>query len=226
MTKSPAGGTAPRRTRHRGQERADRTRELVIEETIRCIREEGFAAASTRHIIERMGVSTGVIQYHFGDRDGLLTAVVDHAITSLVGSVNDLADEVEGIADTDARMAALADAAWRTFLNPASMTAMEILIATRSLRSTLGIEQLAKLQPGLERIAKLIGAQSPHANSIADLLWAAPVGLMVGQMITDVPLPTEPQQEAMAKLMTDHLAVSEREAAARPRKKPRRSRTG
>lgn len=215
MAKKAAGGTAPRRTRHRSQERADRTRELVIEETIRCIREEGFAAASTRHIIERMGVSTGVIQYHFGDRDGLLTAVVDHAITSLVTSVNDLADEVEGITETEARMAALADAAWRTFLNPASMTAMEILIATRSFRSTLGIEQLAKLQPGLGRIAELIGAPSPHAEAIADLLWAAPVGLMVGQMITDVPLPTEPQQQAMAKLLTDHLAVGMRKSAPR-----------
>ena len=47
----------------------------MIEETIKCIREEGFAAASTRHIVERAGVSWGVIQYHFGDRDGLLTAV-------------------------------------------------------------------------------------------------------------------------------------------------------
>lgn len=222
MPKKVTGGTAPRRTRHRSQERADRTRELVIEETIRCIREEGFAAASTRHIIERMGLSTGVIQYHFGDRDGLLTAVVDHAVTSLVTAVNELADEVDGITDTEARMTALADAAWRTFLNPASMTAMEILIATRSLRSTLGVEQLAKLQPGLHRIAGLIGAPSSYTDAIADLLWAAPVGLMVGQMITDVPLPTEPQQQAMAKLMTDHLAVSSREAAARPRKKARR----
>ncbi|WP_438389002.1 TetR/AcrR family transcriptional regulator, partial [Actinopolyspora saharensis] len=137
----------PRQSRHRSQERADRTRELVIEETIRCIREEGFAAASTRHIIERAGVSTGVVQYHFGDRDGLLTAVIEHAIATLVTSINDLADKVEGITETDKRMAALADAAWETFLNPASMTAKEILIATRSLRSALAIEQLANLQP-------------------------------------------------------------------------------
>ncbi|MFN6547336.1 TetR/AcrR family transcriptional regulator [Mycolicibacterium nivoides] len=205
MTTDPTSRTTPRQSRHRSQERADRTRELVIEETIRCIREEGFAAASTRHIIERAGVSTGVVQYHFGDRDGLLTAVIEHAIATLVTSINDLADKVEGITETDKRMAALADAAWETFLNPASMTAMEILIATRSLRSTLAIEQLANLQPGLERIAQLIGARSPHAAAIADLLWAAPVGLMVGQMVTDVPLPTEPQRHAMAQLMTDHL---------------------
>lgn len=196
---------APRRSAQRSQERADRTRQLVIDETIRCIREEGFAAASTRHIIERAGVSTGVVQYHFGDRDGLLTAVIDHAIQVLVTSINDLADEVEGISDVEQRMRALADAAWRTFLNPASMSAMEILIATRSLRSALALEQLAELQPGLERIARLVGSESPHARSIADLLWAAPIGLMVGQMVTEIPLPTDAQSEAMAVLLTDHL---------------------
>ncbi|MGV0851859.1 TetR/AcrR family transcriptional regulator [Mycolicibacterium phlei] len=207
MTTRKPRGSAPRRNRHKSQERADRTRDLVIEETIRCIREEGFSAASTRHIIERAGVSTGVVQYHFGDRDGLLTAVIDHAINTLVTSINELVDEVEGIKDTEARMRTLTDAAWKVFLNPASLTAMEILIATRSLRSKLGLEQLVSLQPGLERIAALIDARSPHAAALTDLLWAAPLGLMVGQMVTEVPLPTEPQRQAMAQLLIDHLGA-------------------
>jgi AcrR family transcriptional regulator len=45
-------------------------RAIVIDETIRCILEEGFAAASAKHITERAGVTWGVVQYHFGDRDG------------------------------------------------------------------------------------------------------------------------------------------------------------
>ena len=81
-TAKPA--SRPVRQRHtRAQERGERTRALVIDETIRCIREEGFAAASTRHIIDRAGVTWGVIQYYFGDRDGLLTAVIEHANTTL-----------------------------------------------------------------------------------------------------------------------------------------------
>ena len=72
---------------------------MVIDETIRCIREEGFAAASTRHIIDRAGVSWGVIQYYFGDRDGLLTAVIDHAFTTLIASLNQLADNAAEVAD-------------------------------------------------------------------------------------------------------------------------------
>ncbi len=66
----------PRRPANGKQVRADRTRATVIDETVRCVLEEGFGAASAKHITERAGVTWGVIQYHFGDRDGLLTATV------------------------------------------------------------------------------------------------------------------------------------------------------
>lgn len=131
--------------------------------------------------------------------------MIDRAVARLVTSIDGLADRVEQIEDVDERVAALAEAAWETFLNPASMSAMEILITTRSFRSVLGVEQLVQLQPGLERIARLIGVSSPYATAIADLLWAAAVGLMVGQMVTNEPLPTEPQRHAMATLIADHL---------------------
>lgn len=109
MPRSPRG-TAPRRSQHKEQEHADHTRELVIDETIRCIHEEGFAAASTPHIIERACVSTGVVPYHFEDRDGLLlTAVIAYAVDALVTSTNDLDDAVDGIDVTHQRMTPLAD---------------------------------------------------------------------------------------------------------------------
>jgi AcrR family transcriptional regulator len=53
------------------------TRNRVIQAAIDCIYEEGFHAAHTNRIAERAGVSWGVIQYHFGDKDGLLQAVLD-----------------------------------------------------------------------------------------------------------------------------------------------------
>jgi AcrR family transcriptional regulator len=53
------------------------TRSKVIRAAIDCIYEEGFYAAHTNRIAEKAGVSWGVIQYHFGDKDGLLQAVLD-----------------------------------------------------------------------------------------------------------------------------------------------------
>src|SRR5277367_98656 len=92
--------TAPRRPTTGRQERGDRTRDLLIDETVKCIREEGFSAASARHIIERAGVSWGVIQHHFGDRDGLLTAVIEDAVDRLTASLEMLSDPVR-ITDTE-----------------------------------------------------------------------------------------------------------------------------
>ena len=53
------------------------TRSKVIQAAIDCIYEEGFHAAHTNRIAEKAGVSWGVLQYHFGDKDGLLQAVLD-----------------------------------------------------------------------------------------------------------------------------------------------------
>ena len=121
--------SAPRRPVTGRQERGDRTRELLIDETVRCIREEGFSAASARHIIERAGVSWGVIQHHFGDRDGLLTAVIDDAVDRLIASLEVLSDPAQ-VTDTDA----LVRATWEAFANPKAMAGLEILIATKELR--------------------------------------------------------------------------------------------
>ena len=92
--------TAPRRPSTGRQDRGDRTRDLLIDETVRCIREEGFSAASARHIIERAGVSWGVIQHHFGDRDGLLTAVIEDAVERLSSSLEVLSDPAQ-VTDTE-----------------------------------------------------------------------------------------------------------------------------
>ena len=47
------------------------TRNKVIEAAIDCIYREGFHAANTNRIAEQAGVTWGVLQYHFGDKDGL-----------------------------------------------------------------------------------------------------------------------------------------------------------
>jgi len=54
------------------------TRGKVIQAAINSIYRDGFHAAHTNRIAEEAGVSWGVLQYHFGDKDGLLQAVLDH----------------------------------------------------------------------------------------------------------------------------------------------------
>jgi TetR/AcrR family transcriptional regulator, regulator of cefoperazone and chloramphenicol sensitivity len=205
---------------------------LVIDETIRCIREEGFAAASTRHIIERAGVTWGVIQYYFGDRDGLLTAVIEHASTTLTASLNQIAETAAEVSDPRQRAESLTAAAWEVFFSPTCMTALEILIATRAMQGTLDAKQLEGVVAGIGRIAEAVGDSTPHGLGIANLLWSSPVGMMVAQMVTSDPLPTAPEQDALAALIGEHLEAGHRQspskarpkAAAKAPSKPRRRR--
>src|SRR5688572_14448295 len=85
--------TAPRRSPTGAQPRAERTRNAVINETVRCILDEGFAPPSVRRITDRAGVTWGVVQYHFGDLDGLLMAVVDTGFGELLAALEGLEPE-------------------------------------------------------------------------------------------------------------------------------------
>lgn len=70
-TKAANGASAAKNSK------SEQTRAQVLRAAIDCIYEEGFNAAHTNRIAARAGVSWGVLQYHFGDKTGLLQAVLD-----------------------------------------------------------------------------------------------------------------------------------------------------
>lgn len=193
--------TAPRRPSTGRQERGDRTRDLLIDETVRCIREEGFSAASARHIIERAGVSWGVIQHHFGDRDGLLTAVIEDAVDRLVASLEVLADP-ERVMDTQE----LVRATWEAFANPKAMAGLEILIAAKHLRSGLSKRRMERLGAALANLMTRLNAETigDHAVALGMLLWTTPVAMMIAEMFATPPLTTKAAQKAVADLIEAH----------------------
>ena len=193
--------TAPRRPSTGRQERGDRTRDLLIDETVRCIREEGFSAASARHIIERAGVSWGVIQHHFGDRDGLLTAVIEDAVDRLSSSLEVLSDPAQ-LTDTED----LVRATWEAFANPKAMAGLEILISTKQLRSGLDERHMERLGAALANLmARLNHATNgEHAVALGMLLWTTPVAMMIAEMFATPPLATQDAQKALAALIDAH----------------------
>lgn len=193
--------TTPRRPATGRQERGDRTRDLLIEETVRCIREEGFSAASARHIIDRAGVSWGVIQHHFGDRDGLLTAVVDDAVDRVIASLDALADPAAHVDTED-----LVRAVWDTFANPAAMAGLEILIATKELRAGFGAKHADRLGTALAGMTARLDAYGDGDNAVALglLLWTSPVAMMIAEMFARLPLDATDAQVAIAGLLDEH----------------------
>jgi AcrR family transcriptional regulator len=54
------------------------TRRLLVENAIRVFGEHGYRGGSLRMIAESVGAPASQIVNHFGSKDGLLTAVLDH----------------------------------------------------------------------------------------------------------------------------------------------------
>ncbi len=191
--------TTPRRPSTGRQERGDRTRELLIDETVRCIREEGFSAASARHIIERAGVSWGVIQHHFGDRDGLLSAVIDDAMERLIATLKALSDPAQ-VSDTED----LVRASWEAFANPKAMAGLEILISTKELRQQLDARQVERLGVALVGLVERVTGDGEHGVALGMLIWTTPVAMMIAELFATLPVSVSEAQKAITDLIDHH----------------------
>jgi TetR/AcrR family transcriptional regulator, regulator of cefoperazone and chloramphenicol sensitivity len=194
---------APTRRGETRQQRGDETRAAIIAETVACILEEGFAAASAKHITERANVSWGVIQYHFGDRDQLLMAVVDEGFAGLQRCLTDV-DVPNG--PLRQRVAAVVEAAWSAFSNPTSLAAQEILVATRVTRNRQLNRHLVELNEGLNALgAKLVPDRD--GTVIADLIWACLRGLTLPQLVSPTNYETDRQRDALIDVLTLYLSA-------------------
>lgn len=145
-------------------------------------------------------MSWGVIQHHFGDRDGLLTAVIDDAVDRLVASLEVLADPDRAM-DTEH----LVRATWDAFANPKAMAGLEILIAAKDLRGSLGGQQMQRLGAALAALVARLNtvADREHAIALGMLLWTTPVAMMLAEMFATPPLTTKDAQKAMVKLLEE-----------------------
>jgi AcrR family transcriptional regulator len=129
----------------------DITRARVIQAAIDCIYREGFHSAHTNKIAEEAGVTWGVIQYHFGDKDGLLQAVLDSIFTDFAASFN-AAELQQG--DLRQRIDTLIDLIWSLVSLPQYRVSVAILRNTaRSPESRVeGSEQLDNWAADIARV--------------------------------------------------------------------------
>jgi len=103
-TKTAANGASAAKN-----SKSEQTRAQVLRAAIDCIYEEGFNAAHTNRIAARAGVSWGVLQYHFGDKTGLLQAVLDTIFAEFTETLRDT-PLTEG--DLAQRIETLIDVVW------------------------------------------------------------------------------------------------------------------
>ncbi|MGV0624474.1 TetR/AcrR family transcriptional regulator [Mycolicibacter minnesotensis] len=196
-----ARSPSPTRRTSAPRKRGDDTRARIIEETVHCILEEGFGAATAKHVAERAGVTWGVIQYHFGDRNGLLMAVVDDGVAELVSSLS--AVEVGELGLTQ-RIEAVVDTAWRCYASPTSLAAFEILQATRGGLGEQSHTHLLQANSAISRLGRLV-SDDPADAGVAEVIWAALRGIILAQMIVGGTFDWQAERRVLIEMVSHYL---------------------
>jgi len=118
-------------------ERSATTRQALLDATIRCLVEEGYANTTTARVAELAGVSRGAHLHHFQTRSALVAAAVEHLRVRRAEELMAAADALPGGPE---RVAQALDLLWRSYTSPLFQGAMDLWAAGRTdaeLRSHL-----------------------------------------------------------------------------------------
>jgi AcrR family transcriptional regulator len=112
-----------RRERTAGGGETD-TRQRVIEAAIECIIDLGFyRGSSTNEIARRAGVTWGVIQWYFGNREGLMLAVLEEGARHMVATVESAHIDAPTVVE---RMSQLIDVFSEHYARPDYLASLQV----------------------------------------------------------------------------------------------------
>jgi AcrR family transcriptional regulator len=130
VVEASAPDETDRRSRRSQAQRTAVTRAALLDATIECLVEQGYANTTTRRIAERAGVSPGALQHHFSGKAELLSAAIQHVWARFAEEI--LADGPLSAPSQTARTEQLLDRTWELHRGPQFQASMELLIAART----------------------------------------------------------------------------------------------
>jgi AcrR family transcriptional regulator len=135
---TPMGPTATPRLRRTQEERSAATRTALLDATLECLVEYGYANVTTTRVVERAGMSRGAQVHHFPTKARLVTEAVRHLAHRRIAEVLEEMSALPG--GRELRVEAALDRLWRAHSGPLFQAAMELWVAARTdaeLRSHL-----------------------------------------------------------------------------------------
>ena len=152
------------RTHRTQQERSEQTREALLDATVACLVELGYARTTVQEIAARAGVSRGAQQHHFTTKAELMTAALEHLFARLIGEMTTAA---ETLPPGPERVAKGIDLLWEAYSGTLSTAAVELWVAARTdaeLRETLRPVDRALGHATLQLYRQATGADLPEAE--------------------------------------------------------------
>jgi AcrR family transcriptional regulator len=174
-------------TRTPQEERTRQMRARLLEATIECLVERGFAGTSTTLVSERAGVSRGAQLHHFPSKADLVLAAVEH-LTVVRGAELAAAAEAlpRGRRRTRAVLSMLAD----HFTSPVFIAALELWVAARTddtLRSAVAPLEQRVGREAHRLVVEALGADEsrPGVRELVQATLDLVRGLGLATTITD-----------------------------------------
>jgi AcrR family transcriptional regulator len=110
----------PRRSQ---AERSATTRDALLDATIACLVEDGYANTTTSRVAERAGVSRGAHLHHFQTRQALLAAAMER-LAERRGA--EMLAAAEQLPDGRERLVKGLDLLWASYANPLFQAALDL----------------------------------------------------------------------------------------------------
>ena len=173
--------TASTRSSRRSQaERSEATRNALLDATIACLVEDGYANTTTARVAERAGVSRGAHLHHFQTRAALVAAAVERLASRRRRELLAAAEELPP--GGRERIVRGLDLIWESYASPLFQGALDLWTDARTdpeLRAHLVEVERALDRHTLEFAARLFpaAAASPDFDRLVELAVATARGL-------------------------------------------------
>jgi len=112
------------------EERSAETRGRLLDATVECLHEFGYAGTTTTEIARRAGVSRGAQLHHFHRKQDLVVSALEHVFALRLEQFTQAAVELP--VGLEARVDALIDLLWPAFKGAAFYAWLELVVASRT----------------------------------------------------------------------------------------------
>ena len=127
-------------------QRSATTQQALLDATIECLVEEGYANTTTTRVAERAGMSRGAHLHHFQTRSALVAAAVEHL---RVRRAEELMAAADALPSGPERVTQALDLLWRSYTSPLFQGALDLWSAGRTDAELRG--HLVKIERDFDR---------------------------------------------------------------------------
>lgn len=170
MPESQTSTNSTSKTGRTQEERSAAMRQRLLDATIECLAEYGYAGTTTTRVAERAGVTRGAQVHHFRTKADLVSAAIRHVASKRSEQAE---GEMERVRQADDPLDAALDLLWEIHKGPVFTATMELWVAARTDAEMR--EHLTEVEPAVTSLlighAKKLFGEHAHTSNFLHALY-------------------------------------------------------